>query len=96
MKRGEDTAERKEGLQVILRASVQAAEAFVVPGGRDRIPSLGWGEEEDMISAIRTWQKLPDPMWGLGQMVPGQPGQLLKRFAMLNIAQGALHADRDL
>lgn len=35
-------------------------------------------------------------MWGLGQMVPEQHGQLLKRFAMLNIAQGALHTDQDL
>lgn len=48
-----------------------------------------------MVSAIRTWQKLLT-MWGLGQMVSGQHGQLLKRFAVLNIAQGALHADQDL
>lgn len=33
-------------------------------------------------------------MLGLGQVVPGQHSQLLKRFATLNIAQGALHADR--
>lgn len=71
-------------------------------GGAGKARSLcgaWWGRqgpklagEGGMVSAIRTWQKLLT-MWGLGQMVSGQHGQLLKRFAVLNIAQGALHAD---
>lgn len=64
-----------------------------MPGRGDKVPSRG--AEETRFLQSGPGKSCPT-MWGLGQMVPEQHGQLLKRFAMLNIAQGALHTDRDL
>lgn len=98
---GEKTQQtgRRDATQVVLSAAVQATgrswkskeplSCLVGDTGSQARGQEGWFLQSGLGKSCPV-------MLGLGQVVSRQCSQLLKRFATLNIAQGALPAYRDV